>query len=140
MSMNSILFFILNKNLIQISINKSQNYEVVQNKLREQINESLYGKTNIIPNYENDLVNVEKKINSKIDFINSNSDKTSLNSNSNKTLLDSNSDMTLHSNLESKSNIRDTLNNYTNNNYERIDNNNDDDNINPFEGSDYSYI
>ena len=51
---------ILEKNLIQISINKSQNYEVVQNKLREQINENLYDKIKIKPNYENDLINIEK--------------------------------------------------------------------------------
>jgi hypothetical protein len=36
---------ILEKNLIQISINKAKSYEVVQNKLREQIIENLYGKT-----------------------------------------------------------------------------------------------
>jgi len=36
---------ILDKNLIQISINKAKSYDVVQNKLREQIMENLYGKT-----------------------------------------------------------------------------------------------
>ena len=47
---------ILEKNLIQISVNKSKNYEMVQNKLREQIIENLYGK-NLVnePEYNQDL-------------------------------------------------------------------------------------
>ena len=38
---------ILEKNFIQISVNKSKNYEMVQNKLREQIIENLYGKASV---------------------------------------------------------------------------------------------
>lgn len=59
---------ILEKKLIQISINKAKNHEVVQNKLRNQIMENLYGvseskvQTN---NYENDLANNEKQ---NVDF------------------------------------------------------------------------
>jgi hypothetical protein len=40
---------ILDKKLIQISINKAKNYELVQNKFREQIMENLYGSTQIKP-------------------------------------------------------------------------------------------
>ena len=50
---------ILEKNLIQISVNKAKNYEMVQTKLREQINDNLYGKTlNKVSNdseYDQDL-------------------------------------------------------------------------------------
>ncbi len=48
---------ILEKNLIQISVQKARSYEVVQNKLREQIMETLYGKsvTNIQTSFEQDL-------------------------------------------------------------------------------------
>jgi hypothetical protein len=50
---------ILNKNLIQISIAKSRKYELVQNKLREQINENLNKKVkiNIPDSFEKDLAN-----------------------------------------------------------------------------------
>jgi vancomycin resistance protein YoaR len=53
---------ILNKNLIQISTAKSRKYEIVQNKLREQIKENLNNKTNLdIPDkIENDLVKTLK--------------------------------------------------------------------------------
>ena len=49
----------LNKNLIQISVAKARNYEVVQNKLREQIIENLYGKsvTKVQTSFERDLAN-----------------------------------------------------------------------------------
>ena len=48
---------ILEKNLIQISIAKAKSYEMVQNKLREQIMENLYGKqfNTVETNYERDL-------------------------------------------------------------------------------------
>jgi hypothetical protein len=48
---------ILEKNLIQISIAKAKSYELVQNKLREQIMENLYGKqfNSVETNYEQDL-------------------------------------------------------------------------------------
>ena len=48
---------ILEKRLIQISVAKAKNHEVVQTKLREQINESLYGKStsNTTNNFEKDL-------------------------------------------------------------------------------------
>jgi hypothetical protein len=38
---------ILDKNLIQISVGKAKGYEVVQNKLREQIMENLHGKQTV---------------------------------------------------------------------------------------------
>jgi hypothetical protein len=54
---------ILNKNLIQISITKAKTHDVVQTKLREQIMETLYGKSynKTQTNYEKDLAknNVE---------------------------------------------------------------------------------
>lgn len=54
---------ILNKNLIQVSISKAKTYEMVQNKLKEQIMENLYGKqfTSVQTHYEQDLAkkNVE---------------------------------------------------------------------------------
>lgn len=71
---------ILEKNLIQISINKAQSYEVVQNKLREQIMENLYGKTfnKVQSNFEKDLARNSVEFNnfnipdresaSKVDF------------------------------------------------------------------------
>ncbi len=48
---------ILEKNLIQISVSKARSYEVVQNKLREQIMENLYGKsvTKVQTSFEQDL-------------------------------------------------------------------------------------
>ncbi len=48
---------ILDKRLIQISVAKAKNHQVVQTKLREQINESLYGKStsNTTNNFEKDL-------------------------------------------------------------------------------------
>jgi hypothetical protein len=62
---------ILNKNLIQISIAKARNYDVVQNKLREQIMENIYGKsvTKVQTSFERDLAmnGIDNK-NNKIDF------------------------------------------------------------------------
>ena len=48
---------ILDKNLIQISVAKSRNHEVVRNKLREQIMENIYGKSvkKVQTNFEQDL-------------------------------------------------------------------------------------
>lgn len=48
---------ILDKNLIQISVSKAKTYELVQNKLREQIMENLYGKqfNTTENNFERDL-------------------------------------------------------------------------------------
>jgi hypothetical protein len=48
---------ILEKKLIQISVAKAKNHEVVQTKLREQINQNLYGKStsNVTNNFEKDL-------------------------------------------------------------------------------------
>ena len=48
---------ILEKRLIQISVAKAKNHELVQTKLREQINENLYGKStsNTTNNFEKDL-------------------------------------------------------------------------------------
>ena len=48
---------ILDKNLIQISITKAKTHELVQTKLREQIMETLYGKSynKTQTNYEKDL-------------------------------------------------------------------------------------
>jgi hypothetical protein len=53
MSLNNIL----EKRLIQISVAKAKNHEVVQTKLREQLNENLYGKTksNTANSFEKDL-------------------------------------------------------------------------------------
>jgi hypothetical protein len=115
---------ILDKNLIQISINKAKNYEVVQNKLRDQINETLYGKINIKPNYENDLDYADRKKSSKIDFINNNSDID----NNNNQLVDNSDNYMLPASQS-----------FSNNNYEKF-NNDDKDDIEPFEGSDYSYL
>ena len=41
---------ILEKHLIEISINKCKLYPVVQNKIREQINENIYAKSKVIDN------------------------------------------------------------------------------------------
>lgn len=49
---------IIQKNLIQISITKAKTYDLVKNKLREQIMENLYGnKSNIETNFQQDLAN-----------------------------------------------------------------------------------
>lgn len=66
---------ILDKNLIQISVAKALRYEVVQNKLREQIMENLYGKsvskTQTI--FEQDLArNSLDNNNSHVDFTSEN--------------------------------------------------------------------
>jgi chromosomal replication initiation ATPase DnaA len=48
---------ILEKDLLQISIAKAKSHEMVQNKLRDQINETLFGKSLYVskPNFESDL-------------------------------------------------------------------------------------
>ena len=62
---------ILEKNLIPISIIKAQQYELVKNKLREQIIESLQGKTtDSKPDFEQDLANNENKSSIKQNFEN----------------------------------------------------------------------
>ena len=62
---------ILEKNLIPISIIKAQQYELVKNKLREQIIESLQGKTTDSKHdFEQDLANNENKSNIKQNFEN----------------------------------------------------------------------
>ena len=55
---------ILNKDLIKISIIKAKSHEVVRNKLKEQIIEVLYGKTNnkVQTNYEEDLSKNNKPV------------------------------------------------------------------------------
>lgn len=55
---------ILEKNLIQVSVAKAKSYEMVQNKLREQIMENLYGKQfNQVPtNFQEDLATKKKKV------------------------------------------------------------------------------
>lgn len=75
---------IIKKNLIEISINKCKNYEIVDKKIREQLRENLYGKNiiNTSINYEidtdklNDDIKNDDKINDDIihnDIINDNS-------------------------------------------------------------------
>jgi hypothetical protein len=60
---------ILEKNLIPISITKAQQYEMVRNKLREQIIESIQGKNmGSKSDYEQDLARSENKINIKESF------------------------------------------------------------------------
>jgi len=62
---------ILEKNLIQISVAKSRSYDVVQNKLREQIIENLYGKTvtKVQTSFEQDLArNSNNNTGSRVDF------------------------------------------------------------------------
>jgi hypothetical protein len=65
---------IIKKNLIQTSVNKAQAFELVQNKIRDQLNENLFGnhvKHNNV-NYESDLCsikNMNKKKSDKIDFL-----------------------------------------------------------------------
>lgn len=62
---------ILEKNLIPISITKAQQYEMVRNKLREQIIESLQGKTSDSrTDYEQDLAKNENKSSIKQNFEN----------------------------------------------------------------------
>jgi hypothetical protein len=62
---------IVEKNLIQISIAKTKSYELVQNKIRAQIMDELYGKqiNKPITNYQQDLA-VKKPIenNKRLDF------------------------------------------------------------------------
>jgi hypothetical protein len=55
---------ILEKKLIQISVAKAKTHELVQTKLREQINETLYGKktANVENNFEKDLAKNNKQI------------------------------------------------------------------------------
>jgi len=67
---------ILDKNLISISVSKAKSFELVLNKLREQIMENLYGKQfNISPtNFEKDLAKKQESFidvnndTNKIDF------------------------------------------------------------------------
>ncbi len=61
---------ILEKNLIQISVSKARSYEVVQNKLREQIMENLYGKsvTKVQTSFEQDLARNSINNNGRVDF------------------------------------------------------------------------
>lgn len=69
---------ILEKNLIQISIAKAKSYETVQNKLREQIMENLYGTqfNSVQTNYQQDLaVAVKKPVQNSTPQIPSNPDR-----------------------------------------------------------------
>ena len=60
---------ILDKNLIPISITKAQQYEMVRNKLREQIIESIQGKNmEHTSDFEQDLAKNENKSNLKESF------------------------------------------------------------------------
>ncbi len=60
---------ILDKNLIPISITKAQQYEMVRNKLREQIIESIQGKSmGSKSDYEQDLAKSENKSSMKESF------------------------------------------------------------------------
>ena len=62
---------ILEKNLIPISITKAQQYEMVKNKLREQIIESLQDKAlDSRTDYEQDLAYNENNFNMKQNFEN----------------------------------------------------------------------
>lgn len=61
---------ILEKNLIPISIAKSQQYEMVRNKLRDQIIESLHGKsTNTKTDFEQDLAKKSTMSETKESFV-----------------------------------------------------------------------
>lgn len=104
---------ILNKNLIQISIAKSRNYELVQNKLREQIMENLYGKsvTKVQTNFERDLA---------MNGIDNNFNETS--------------------NTDTNSRIDFTSDNFTDNFEHFTNNTNEKNNIAAYDGSDYSYL
>lgn len=68
---------ILDKNLIGISVTKAKSFEVVQNKLREQIMENLFGKqfNTSQTSFEKDLAkkpetvnNINEQTNNKVDF------------------------------------------------------------------------
>ena len=66
---------ILEKNLIQISINKCKAYKVIENKIRDQINDNLNGNVNAKINvlYEKDLSSIQnsdQKNSKKINFLN----------------------------------------------------------------------
>jgi len=71
---------ILDKNLIGISVTKSKSFEVVQNKLREQIMENLYGKQFNISqtSFEKDLAKKQETVidtnnkSNKLDFTSEN--------------------------------------------------------------------
>jgi hypothetical protein len=71
---------ILDKNLIGISVSKSKSFEVVQNKLREQIMENLYGKQFNISqtSFEKDLAKKQETVidtnnkSNKLDFTSEN--------------------------------------------------------------------
>jgi hypothetical protein len=62
---------ILEKNLIHISVTKARSYDIVQNKLREQIMENLFGtKFNTVDtNYTKDLAQAEHNIEKLQDII-----------------------------------------------------------------------
>ena len=100
---------ILEKNLIQISVGKAKGYEVVQNKLREQIMENLHGKqTALESSWEQDLAQRDNK----------------------KTLLNP---ATKTSDLNSKS-FSDTFEQYSGKS------NDTNDEIEAYDGSDFSYF
>jgi len=103
---------ILEKNLIQISVAKAKSYEMVQNKLREQIMENLYGKqyNSIQTNYEQDLAK-KKSVNKFTPQITSNPGRVDFRSES----------------------FVDTFEHFS-------DNVNPDTNIDAWDGSDYSYL
>jgi hypothetical protein len=122
---------ILDKNLIQISINKSKTYEMVQNRLREQLNETLYGKVNIksASNYEKDLNIVNKPLNNKIDLDITNKP------------LDNKIDLDIiNKPLNNKINVEHDNNEILSSNEYHISSNNHEDMVAAFTGNDYSYI
>jgi len=82
---------ILQKNLIQISVTKAQQYEVVKNKLREQIIEALHGQTQQLNrttkpksnDFEEDLA----KTKNNVEALGSNSNHEVINSESRETFV-----------------------------------------------------
>ena len=108
---------ILNKNLIQISITKARKYELVQNKLREQIKENLNGKTklNMPTSFEKDLAkNISEQTNT-------------LNNNSKNTVSEGNNS---NNNMFTSDTFNDTFKHFS-------DQNGD---IGAYDGSDFSYL
>jgi hypothetical protein len=104
---------ILDKNLIDISVTKSKSFEVVQNKLREQIMENLYGKQFNVSqtSFEKDLAKKREP------FINTNNE----------------------SNNESNKKVDFKSENFTDT-FEYFSDNNIEEGIEAWDGNDFSYL
>jgi hypothetical protein len=137
---------ILDKNLIQISINKCKNFELVQTKIRDQINENLGNKNSVNNNninYERDLNDMQKINRKKSQKINFN-DRENIPNRIPENILEENNPKVIPDSITKS--ISENIENIIENSLENINKNTDttisafNEDPEPYDGSDYSYL